>query len=44
LLGVDGARRKMQGLFEEGLDALSLFGPDAGKLAAIATYIIERQY
>jgi len=44
LLGVDGARKCMQTLFDEGINALSVFGDRADKLTAIAAYIIERKY
>jgi len=44
LLGVDGARKRMQTLFDEGINALSVFGDRADKLTAIAAYIIERKY
>lgn len=44
LLGLDDARQRMHSLFEEGVGALTVFGEDAAKLAAIAAYIIERKH
>jgi geranylgeranyl diphosphate synthase, type II len=44
ILGMDGARTKMQALFDEGTQALSIFGKDAEKLHGIASYIIERKH
>lgn len=44
ILGLEGARSRMRALFEEGIEALSVFGTEAGKLAGIAAYIIERKH
>ena len=44
ILGMDGARTRMQDLFEEGTEALAIFGNDAGNLKGIAAYIIERKH
>lgn len=44
LLGLDAARARMQALFDEGIAALADFGDNAGKLTAIADYIVNRHY
>ena len=44
ILGMEGARTRMQALFDEGTQALSIFGKDAEKLQGIASFIIERKH
>jgi geranylgeranyl pyrophosphate synthase len=44
ILGIDGARQRMQSLFEEGTVALDSFGDKASTLMGIARYIIDRQH
>ncbi len=44
LLGLDGAREKASGLVTEAVDALAPFGSNAEPLAAIARYIIDREF
>ena len=44
LLGMDGARARLQSLFEEGLQALEPLGDKGNNLTGIASYIIERKY
>lgn len=44
LLGVAGARAKMQSLLEEGNAALADFGASAAGLKGVAAYIIERSH
>ena len=44
ILGMEEARKRLQELYAEGTAALSVFGASAGKLTAIADYIINRRF
>ena len=44
LLGLEAAHQRLQALYEEGVEALSMFGADADRLKAIAAYIIDRKH
>lgn len=44
ILGLEGARERMNSLFDQGTAALSVFGKSADNLRGIASYIIERRH
>jgi geranylgeranyl diphosphate synthase type II len=44
LLGVDESFRRAQSLIDEACAAVSSFGPNAGKLEALARYVLERNH
>ncbi|WP_020681948.1 polyprenyl synthetase family protein [Marinobacterium rhizophilum] len=44
LLGLAGARDKLQQLHDQAIDALTLFGPAADPLRALADYIVKRDH
>jgi geranylgeranyl diphosphate synthase type II len=43
LLGVEPARQRARNLYNEAINALAVFGPDADPLKQLAQYIIERK-
>lgn len=44
LLGLSGAREKLQLLHAEAINVLALFGPEADPLRALADYIVKRDH
>jgi farnesyl diphosphate synthase/geranylgeranyl diphosphate synthase type II len=44
LLGLSGAREKLQLLHAEAINALALFGPEADPLRTLADYIVKRDH
>jgi geranylgeranyl diphosphate synthase type II len=44
LLGIDESRRRAEELVAGAIDSVSIFGPKADPLAALAKYVIERNH
>lgn len=44
LLGMDGAKQKLQQLHQQALDALTPFGESAAELKALADFIVQRDH
>lgn len=44
LLGLDGAKLKLQQLHQQAVNALDIFGPDATELKALADFIVHRDH
>jgi hypothetical protein len=44
LLGIEASRRRAEELVAGAIDSVSIFGPKADPLAALAKYVIERNH